>query len=127
MKRYYMNELLDVDSEIIDEEDELKSPTESAEPKASKLKPRKGLKPILQKLGSRKPLKVEWIGTSFGVTPQLFGFWTKNGYQPIYIRQTANSLTGEYTSILVHGLPSEEIELRTVSYTHLTLPTTPYV
>lgn len=51
-----------------------------------KIKPKKHLKPILQKLSDRKPFPIQWMGTSFGVTRQLFSFWAKNGFQPVYVR-----------------------------------------
>lgn len=53
---------------------------------SEKLKPRKGLKPILQKLSERKPLPIHYIGTSYGVTKELFGFWRKNQLRPVYLR-----------------------------------------
>ena len=40
--------------------------------KDEKLKPRKHLEPILQKLSERKPAPLHYIGTSFGVTKSLF-------------------------------------------------------
>lgn len=55
-----------------------------------KIKQKKGLPPILQKLAERKPAYVQYIGTSFGLTEQLFRFWSRAGFQPCYLRQTAN-------------------------------------
>lgn len=72
--------------------------------KDEKLKPQKHLKPILQKLSERKPAPVHYIGTSFGVTKELFQFWSKNKLEPIYVRQTANELTGEHTCLMLRPL-----------------------
>jgi N-acetyltransferase 10 len=66
-----------------------------------KIKPKKHVLPILQKLSERKPAPLHYIGTSFGVTKELFSFWRKNGFVPIYLRQTANELTGEHTCVMV--------------------------
>lgn len=46
-------------------------------------------------------MTIHWIGTSFGVTKELFKFWQKNDMQPIYLRQTANELTGEYSCLMI--------------------------
>ena len=72
--------------------------------KDEKLKPKKHLKPILQKLGERKPLPIHYLGTSFGVTIELFKFWRKNKFVPLYLRLTPNELTGEHTTIMVRPL-----------------------
>lgn len=39
---------------------------------AEKLKPKKHLLPILQRLSERKPAPLQYLGTSFGVTKELF-------------------------------------------------------
>jgi len=65
----------------------------------------------LQKLSERKPLTLHWIGTSFGVTKELFKFWQKNEMQPIYLRQTANQLTGEYSCLMLKPLKNSEVQL----------------
>jgi len=51
-----------------------------------KIKPKKSVAPILQKLSERKPLPLHYIGTSFGVTKELFSFWRKNSFVPVYLR-----------------------------------------
>lgn len=44
-----------------------------------KVKPRnaKKMPPILQALSERKPAPLHYVGTSFGVTKELFSFWKK--------------------------------------------------
>ena len=76
-----------------------------------KIKQRKGLKPIMQKLSERKPISVQYLGTSFGITPELYTFWAKNTYTPLYIRQTPNDLTGEHTWIMIRPIKKDEIKL----------------
>jgi N-acetyltransferase 10 len=54
--------------------------------KDEKLKPKKHLKPILQKLAERRPIPIHYLGTSFGLTKELFNFWRKNKFVPLYLR-----------------------------------------
>jgi tRNA(Met) C34 N-acetyltransferase TmcA len=28
-----------------------------------------------------------WVGAAFGLTQSLFNFWSRAGYQPVYLRQ----------------------------------------
>jgi N-acetyltransferase 10 len=39
------------------------------------------------------PPKIDYLGTSYGVTKNLFKFWRKNKFEPVYIRQTRNDVT----------------------------------
>jgi N-acetyltransferase 10 len=68
------------------------------------VKPRTNLKPLLVKLSDRKPVLLDWLGVSFGLTPQLFKFWHRMEYQPVYLRQTTNDITGEHTAIMLKRL-----------------------
>lgn len=43
----------------------------------------------------RKPTRLHYMGVSFGLTQQLFNFWQRSGYEPMYIRQNASETTGE--------------------------------
>ncbi|SPO21662.1 related to KRE33 - essential protein, required for biogenesis of the small ribosomal subunit [Ustilago trichophora] len=54
---------------------------------------------LLQRLSERRPEQLDWLGVSYGLTPQLFKFWKKSGYTPLWVRQIANDLTGEYTTV----------------------------
>ncbi|KAF8651842.1 hypothetical protein AX16_004642 [Volvariella volvacea WC 439] len=69
--------------------------------------------PLLQRLTERKPENLDYLGVSYGLTPQLLRFWKRAGYVPLYIRQTASELTGEHSCVMVRGLNSstdEELE-----------------
>eukprot|EP00466_Bigelowiella_natans_P003509 jgi/Bigna1/57656/fgenesh1_pm.23_\ len=68
------------------------------------LKPRKGMKPMLIKLTERPPEALHYLGVSYGLTLTLLKFWEKNGFTPVYIRQTKNQLTGEHTCIMIKPL-----------------------
>lgn len=73
------------------------------------LAPRSNLPPLLQKLSERKPEKLHYIGTSFGITLPLFRFWKKSSFVPLYIRQTVNEITGEHSCVMLRALNIDEI------------------
>jgi N-acetyltransferase 10 len=52
-----------------------------------------------------KAPRLDWIGTSFGLTGGLFRFWKKAGMSLLYLRQTKNELTAEHSSIMIRSLP----------------------
>ncbi|KAG1849922.1 GNAT acetyltransferase 2-domain-containing protein [Suillus subalutaceus] len=95
------------------------TPAEPSYPDAAALDPETDLKtdhptvrapeampPLLQRLSERKPETLDYLGVSYGLTPQLLRFWKRAGYVPLYIRQTQSELTGEHTCVMVRGLNS---------------------
>lgn len=70
-----------------------------------KVKPRKQLPPLLLPLTDIKAPRLDWLGTSFGLTSDLHRFWRRSGMRMLYLRQTKNDLTGEHSAILVRALP----------------------
>ncbi|KAH9933175.1 GNAT acetyltransferase 2-domain-containing protein [Epithele typhae] len=66
--------------------------------------------PLLQRLTERKPEMLDYLGVSYGLTPQLLRFWKRAGYVPLYLRQTQSELTGEHTCVMVRGLNSSTDE-----------------
>lgn len=69
-----------------------------------KLRDAKLLPPLLLKLLEVPPPALHYVGVSYGMTPQLHKFWRKAGFVPVYLRQTANELTGEHTSVMLRVL-----------------------
>lgn len=69
------------------------------------LLPRKGLPPLLLPIAEVKAPKLDWVGTSFGLTFELHRFWKRNGMHLLYLRQTKNELTGENSAIMIRALP----------------------
>jgi len=69
-----------------------------------KLKPRKKTPPLLVALSDRRPTRLHWLGVSYGLNSPLFRFWKRSGYVPLYIRQTANDITGEHTTVMLKPL-----------------------
>lgn len=74
------------------------------------LKPRKKMQPILKKLTEIKPPLLHYLGVSYGLTKELFNFWRKNSFLPVYLRQSKNDLTAEHSCIMLKKLIEEPIE-----------------
>ncbi|CAG0894582.1 unnamed protein product [Cyprideis torosa] len=72
--------------------------------------PRNDLPPLLTKLSERKPEALDYLGVSYGVTAPLLKFWKKSGFVPVYLRQTANELTGEHSCIMLKQLVPPDAE-----------------
>jgi len=76
----------------------------------TKLRPRKQLPPLLVNVADiRRPERLHWLGVSYGLTLQLYNFWRRGGYVPMYLRQTANDLTAEHTMIMVRPLECTDL------------------
>jgi N-acetyltransferase 10 len=91
----------------LDEEDE------EMEESNDEKKGKKKLKPLLSKLEDVKPPFIYYLGTSFGLTNNLYNFWQKNGYKPLYIAMNSNSITGEHSCIMIKPLNEGNIKLLT--------------
>ncbi|KAI5948932.1 NAT10 [Candida theae] len=73
-----------------------------------KLREASTLPPLLLKLSEKAPYYLDYLGVSYGFTSQLHKFWKKAGFTPVYLRQTANELTGEHTAVVLNVLPDRE-------------------
>ncbi|CAJ1456720.1 unnamed protein product [Effrenium voratum] len=58
------------------------------------------------------PYELDYVGTSFGLTYELFEFWRRAGFRPVYLRQQPHAGTGEHSCILLRTLQSLEGESR---------------
>ncbi len=47
---------------------------------------------------------------SYGLTQQLYNFWRRSGFEPLYLRQSASDTTGEHTVIMVRALEHPEVD-----------------
>ena len=54
---------------------------------------------------------MDYLGVAFGLTLPLYNFWAKAGFEPVYLRQTKNDITGEHSCIMIQPLSSESIEI----------------
>lgn len=60
--------------------------------------------PLFTSLAQRRPDKLDYIGVSYGLTKELQKFWKRSSFAPVYLRQTANDLTGEHTCVMLRPL-----------------------
>ncbi|KAL9048157.1 MAG: hypothetical protein Q9162_007839 [Coniocarpon cinnabarinum] len=61
--------------------------------------------PLFSRLSEiRPPADLDYIGVSYGLTKELHKFWRKARFVPLYLRQTANDLTGEHTCVMLRTL-----------------------
>eukprot|EP01105_Mastigella_eilhardi_P023165 TRINITY_DN57_c0_g1_i2.p1 TRINITY_DN57_c0_g1~~TRINITY_DN57_c0_g1_i2.p1 ORF type:complete len:1050 (-),score=289.09 TRINITY_DN57_c0_g1_i2:428-3367(-) len=68
------------------------------------LHPRSKLPPLLLQLSQRKPEHLHYLGVSYGLSHELLNFWMKNDFSPVYLRQVASDITGEYSCIMLKAL-----------------------
>eukprot|EP00929_Paragymnodinium_shiwhaense_P120168 TRINITY_DN92075_c0_g1_i1.p1 TRINITY_DN92075_c0_g1~~TRINITY_DN92075_c0_g1_i1.p1 ORF type:complete len:1029 (+),score=279.74 TRINITY_DN92075_c0_g1_i1:154-3240(+) len=67
--------------------------------------------PLLESVADvAPPYSLDYLGTSFGLTFELYEFWRRGGFRPVYLRQTAHEATGEHSAILLRTLKPLERE-----------------
>ncbi|KAL0558411.1 hypothetical protein IC582_002976 [Cucumis melo] len=66
--------------------------------------PKQNLPPLLIPVSERSPEKIDYIGASFGLTTELFGFWKKLKFLPFYISRNPNDMTGECSCMVLRPL-----------------------
>ena len=59
---------------------------------------------LFSRLSERRPQVLDYLGVSFGLTPPLHKFWKRASFAPVYLRQTANELTGEHSCVMIRTL-----------------------
>ncbi|RMZ85057.1 hypothetical protein DV738_g165, partial [Chaetothyriales sp. CBS 135597] len=60
--------------------------------------------PLFSKLDETQPDQLDYIGVSYGLTQPLHKFWKRASFVPVYLRQTANELTGEHSCVMLRPL-----------------------
>jgi N-acetyltransferase 10 len=110
LERFYTGELASLEDGAADELVEEEGIERTLPPGAGggllseTLKPRKHLPPLLCALAERRPERVQWVGAAFGLTQELFNFWRRMGYGPVYLRQTASDVTGECSCVVLKAV-----------------------
>uniref|UniRef100_A0A0G4FX21 RNA cytidine acetyltransferase n=1 Tax=Chromera velia CCMP2878 TaxID=1169474 RepID=A0A0G4FX21_9ALVE len=106
------------EEEAEEDEDEVEEDKEDKAAKAARKKlqkedltPRK-CPPLLVPCDESDPpySPIDYVGTSFGLTQELFNFWRRAGFVPVYLRQTPSEVTGEYSAIMLKSLSERERE-----------------
>ncbi|WP_193569513.1 tRNA(Met) cytidine acetyltransferase TmcA [Haloarcula sp. JP-Z28] len=44
---------------------------------------------------------VDWVGVSYGATPELVRFWADNGYNTVHLATSRNATSGEYSVVML--------------------------
>ncbi|GJP66369.1 hypothetical protein CLOP_g23301 [Closterium sp. NIES-67] len=126
LSRYYEGQLTSMgedDSEEESEEEEEGRQKSQAASKAvqeawengsaslleEQIAPRSGLPPLLQPVGERRQEQLHYVGVSFGLAQQLFNFWKRQEFVPLYVRQTPSDITGEHTCIMLKPLRNDDV------------------
>ncbi|KAJ1946835.1 N-acetyltransferase 10 [Kickxella alabastrina] len=68
---------------------------------------------LFLKLAEKRPTRLHWLGVSYGLTQSLHKFWRRANYVPVYMRQTSNDLTGEYTCVMLSELNAQDMAVQT--------------
>lgn len=54
---------------------------------------------------------VDWLGVGYGATPELVGFWHRNGFSTVYLAATRNERSGEHSILMLAPLTDAGDEL----------------
>jgi len=114
LTKYYQNEIQNLDETEEQEETAEVTETKAVGIASEEIKPRSKneLPPLLQSLEERTPESIHYMGVSYGMTQQLYNYWKKNGFAPVYIRLTPNELTGEHSCVMLKALTTTPQETR---------------
>lgn len=74
---------------------------------SEEIAPRANLPPLLVRLKDRPSDRLDYIGVSFGLTLPLLKFWKRLQFLPVYLRQSANDLTGEHSCIMLRTITAK--------------------
>ncbi|XP_009629176.1 RNA cytidine acetyltransferase 1-like [Nicotiana tomentosiformis] len=115
LTRYFEGQLTQLSE--VEMENGLETPqvsvTEAAEKvslQEENIRPRTDLPPLLVPLRERRPERLHYLGVSFGLTLDLFRFWRKHKFAPFFIGNAPNSVTGEYTCMVLKALKNDDVE-----------------
>jgi len=73
-----------------------------------KIRDPKSMPPLLIKLSQKNPTYLHYLGVSYGLTADLHRFWKRSGFVPVYLRQTAQELTGEHSCVMLKVLEGRD-------------------
>lgn len=91
LKSYYAGQFTKLDEDMAEDELEESNGIEQInDDELGLLKetiaPRKSIPILLKRLHERKPERLDYIGTSFGLTGDLLKFWKSQKFVPVYLR-----------------------------------------
>ncbi|KAL0234112.1 hypothetical protein PCE1_001150 [Barthelona sp. PCE] len=75
-----------------------------------KRRSKKKLLPLLLPCDSIEPMRLHWLGVSYGLTQHLLKFWKKHGYEPFYVSQKLSVTTGEFSCMMIRPVDDSQPE-----------------
>lgn len=69
------------------------------------------LKPLLKRVSEVRPLPLSYLGVCYGASFELYRFWRRAGYSPVYLRQTINDITAEHSCVMLKPLTGTNLRL----------------
>eukprot|EP01064_Diplonema_japonicum_P020722 TRINITY_DN30302_c0_g1_i1.p1 TRINITY_DN30302_c0_g1~~TRINITY_DN30302_c0_g1_i1.p1 ORF type:complete len:974 (+),score=256.18 TRINITY_DN30302_c0_g1_i1:57-2978(+) len=101
LTKYYNGEICSIEEP--GKQEEAKDANE-ADDGSFTIRPRDNLPHLLHRLTDRKPERCHYIGVSYGLSVELYNYWTKGAFAPVYLRQGKNDLTGEHSMIMLRSM-----------------------
>jgi N-acetyltransferase 10 len=114
LSEFYEGKFTSLNEDILKEPEEMVRVTEEELEDATllqdnvKVRDIRSMPPLFTRLSEIKPPKLDYVGVSYGLTPPLHKFWQSSGFFPVYLRQTANDLTGEHTCVMIRVPEAED-------------------
>ena len=112
---FYDGKLINLDENIVEPEEMVRVTDAELEDSSLlqdnvKVRDIRAMPPLFARLMERKPPQLDYVGVSYGMTLSLHKFWSRAGFAPVYLRQTANDLTGEHTSVMIRTLGGSDAD-----------------
>jgi len=63
---------------------------------------------LIQQLYKQNPLDVDYLSTSYGVTPELFSFWQKNRFEPVKLGSRRDHASGTHSLLMLRVIRSKD-------------------
>ncbi|KAA0201203.1 hypothetical protein HAZT_HAZT007544 [Hyalella azteca] len=83
--------------------------------------------PLLCRLSDRLPEHIDYLSVSYGLTQQLFTFWARAKFLPLYVGQTVNQVTGEHNCMMVYPVSRSADDTSSALPSWLTEPCAEFV
>ncbi|KAF2361021.1 RNA cytidine acetyltransferase NAT10, partial [Trinorchestia longiramus] len=100
LQDYYSGRLVNLTT--VQEQPQDLSDDEERADLSEQLAPKYQKVPLLFRLSDRLPDNIDYISVSYGLTHQLFTFWARAKFLPLYVGQTVNQTTGEHNCMMVY-------------------------
>lgn len=96
LKHYYAGKFTQLDENVKIDDDESEEYEQVDDHSIGLLKeiikPRPKIPSLLKRLTERQPERLDYIGTSYGLTGELLKFWKSQGFVPVYLRYMSTKI-----------------------------------